>query len=96
MRSHYCGLIGEADVDRSVTLCGWADARRDHGGVVFVDLRDHEGIVQIVADPDNAAVFEVASNAGYTARSTIRRSLGLRSRRCSKTSARSDPLELPI
>ena len=65
MRSHYCGLIGEADVDRSVTLCGWADARRDHGGVVFVDLRDHEGIVQIVADPDNAAVFEVASNAGY-------------------------------
>jgi aspartyl-tRNA synthetase len=65
MRSHYCGLIGEAEVGHEVTLCGWADARRDHGGVVFVDLRDHEGIVQIVADPDNAAVFEVASNVGY-------------------------------
>jgi len=65
MRSHYCGLIGEAEVDQSVTLCGWADARRDHGGVVFIDLRDHEGIVQIVADPDNAGVFEIASQVGY-------------------------------
>jgi len=65
MRSHYCGLIGEAEVDQSVTLCGWADARRDHGGVVFIDLRDHEGIVQIVADPDNAGVFEIASKVGY-------------------------------
>jgi aspartyl-tRNA synthetase len=52
MRSHYCGLVGEAEVGHKVTLCGWADARRDHGGVVFIDLRDHEGIVQIVADPD--------------------------------------------
>jgi aspartyl-tRNA synthetase len=65
MRSHYCGLIGEAEVGQSVTLCGWADARRDHGGVVFVDLRDHEGIVQIVADPDRAEVFAIASKTGY-------------------------------
>ena len=65
MRSHYCGLIGEAEVGQSVTLCGWADARRDHGGVVFVDLRDHEGIVQIVADPDRADVFAIASKVGY-------------------------------
>jgi len=65
MRSHYCGLIGEAEVGRSVSLCGWADARRDHGGVVFVDLRDHEGIVQVVADPDNAGVFKIASKVGY-------------------------------
>ncbi|HEY9111470.1 MAG TPA: aspartate--tRNA ligase [Rhodanobacteraceae bacterium] len=65
MRSHYCGLIGENEVGQSVTLCGWADARRDHGGVVFIDLRDHEGIVQIVADPDDAEVFKVASKIGY-------------------------------
>jgi len=65
MRSHYCGLIGAAEVGHKVTLCGWADARRDHGGVVFVDLRDHEGIVQIVADPDNAEVFKIASKVGY-------------------------------
>jgi aspartyl-tRNA synthetase len=65
MRSHYCGLIGEAEVGSSVTLCGWADARRDHGGVVFIDLRDHEGIVQIVADPDRADVFAIASRIGY-------------------------------
>jgi aspartyl-tRNA synthetase len=65
MRSHYCGLIGGAEVGQSVTLCGWADARRDHGGVVFMDLRDHEGIVQIVADPDNAEVFRIASKVGY-------------------------------
>ena len=65
MRSHYCGLIGEAEVSRQVALCGWADARRDHGGVVFIDLRDHEGIVQVVADPDNADVFAIASKVGY-------------------------------
>ena len=57
MRSHYCGLIGQAEVGAKVTLCGWADARRDHGGVVFIDLRDHAGIVQVVADPDHAALF---------------------------------------
>ncbi len=65
MRTHYCGLIGERQLGERVTLCGWADARRDHGGVVFIDLRDHEGIVQIVADPDNADVFAIASKVGY-------------------------------
>ena len=65
MRSHYCGLIGAGEVGQTVSLCGWADARRDHGGVVFIDLRDHEGIVQVVADPDNAAVFAIASKVGY-------------------------------
>jgi aspartyl-tRNA synthetase len=65
MRSHFCGLIGETEVGRHASLCGWADARRDHGGVVFIDLRDHEGVVQIVADPDNAEVFEIASRVGY-------------------------------
>ncbi|HEY3520501.1 MAG TPA: amino acid--tRNA ligase-related protein, partial [Rhodanobacteraceae bacterium] len=65
MRTHYCGLIGERQLGQRVSLCGWADARRDHGGVVFIDLRDHEGIVQIVADPDRADVFVVASKVGY-------------------------------
>jgi aspartyl-tRNA synthetase len=65
MRSHYCGLIGEREIGQRVTLCGWADARRDHGGVVFLDLRDHEGFVQIVADPDRPDVFAVASKVGY-------------------------------
>src|SRR6185312_15605396 len=53
------------DVGQWATLCGWADARRDHGGVVFIDLRDHQGIVQVVADPDNAEVFRIASKVGY-------------------------------
>ncbi|MGN6313346.1 MAG: aspartate--tRNA ligase [Rhodanobacteraceae bacterium] len=65
MRTHYCGQIGERTLGQRVSLCGWADARRDHGGVVFVDLRDHEGIVQVVADPDRADVFAIASRVGY-------------------------------
>ena len=65
MRTHYCGLVDEALIDQPVILCGWVDSRRDHGGVVFLDLRDHEGVVQIVADPDNADAFETASAAGY-------------------------------
>ena len=65
MRTHYCGLVDEALVDHDVTLCGWADTRRDHGGVIFIDLRDHEGIVQIVIEPDNAAAFAVAEGVRY-------------------------------
>ncbi|GAP65061.1 aspartyl-tRNA synthetase [Mizugakiibacter sediminis] len=65
MRTHYCGLVDESLIGRNVTLCGWVDSRRDHGGVVFLDLRDHEGIVQVVADPDAAEAFAAASAAGY-------------------------------
>src|SRR3954465_2446698 len=65
MRTHYCGLVDEALLGRSVTLCGWVDTRRDHGGVIFIDLRDHEGVVQIVVDPDNAKAFATASDIGY-------------------------------
>ena len=52
MRSHYCGQVTEALLDQDVTLCGWAHRRRDHGGVIFIDLRDREGLVQVVIDPD--------------------------------------------
>ncbi|MFZ1833896.1 MAG: aspartate--tRNA ligase, partial [Pseudomonadales bacterium] len=60
MRTHYCGDISTAHVAQEVTLCGWADRRRDHGGVIFVDLRDREGIVQVVFDPDSGEHFDTA------------------------------------
>ena len=60
MRSHYCGLVTEALMGESVSLCGWVNRRRDHGGVIFVDLRDREGYVQIVCDPDRADMFKTA------------------------------------
>ena len=60
MRSHYCGLVTEALQGQTVTLCGWVNRRRDHGGVIFVDLRDREGYVQVVCDPDRADMFKQA------------------------------------
>jgi aspartyl-tRNA synthetase len=60
MRTTYCGLVSEALMGQTVTLMGWAHRRRDHGGVIFIDLRDREGIVQIVCDPDRAAMFKIA------------------------------------
>ncbi|MDX1625780.1 MAG: aspartate--tRNA ligase [Wenzhouxiangellaceae bacterium] len=62
MRSHLCGRIDEAFADREVTLCGWVARRRDLGGLIFVGLRDHAGIVQVVVEPDNAPAFEVAES----------------------------------
>ena len=60
MRSTYCGLVSETLMDQTVTLMGWAHRRRDHGGVIFIDLRDREGLVQIVCDPDRAEMFAIA------------------------------------
>ncbi|MGD9773518.1 aspartate--tRNA ligase [Diaphorobacter sp.] len=60
MRSEYCGLVTEALLGQSVTLCGWVNRRRDHGGVIFIDLRDREGYVQVVCDPDRPEMFKVA------------------------------------
>ena len=60
MRSHYCGLVTEALLGQTVSLCGWVNRRRDHGGVIFVDLRDREGYVQVVCDPDRAEMFKTA------------------------------------
>ncbi len=65
MRSHFCGAVEESLIGESVTLCGWVDVARNLGGVCFVDLRDHEGIVQIVVAPSQAEVFAVAANLGY-------------------------------
>jgi aspartyl-tRNA synthetase len=60
MRTHYCGLTTEALIGQTVSLCGWVHRRRDHGGVIFIDLRDREGLVQIVCNPEQAEVFKVA------------------------------------
>ena len=65
MRSHFCGRVDETLNDHSISLCGWVDARRDHGGVVFLDLRDHEGVVQIVVEPDNAEAYAALAGASY-------------------------------
>ncbi|MBN8558522.1 MAG: aspartate--tRNA ligase [Proteobacteria bacterium] len=62
MRSHYCGLVTEALIGQTVSLCGWVNRRRDHGGVIFVDLRDREGHVQVVCDPDRPEMFKIAED----------------------------------
>jgi aspartyl-tRNA synthetase len=60
MRTTYCGLVTEALMGQTVSLCGWVNRRRDHGGVIFVDLRDREGYVQVVCDPDRPDMFKAA------------------------------------
>jgi len=62
MRSHYCGEITEQLVDETVTFCGWVHRRRDHGGVIFLDVRDREGLVQVVFDPDTVEAFNTADS----------------------------------
>ena len=62
MRSHYCGLVTEDLMGQTVSLCGWVNRRRDHGGVIFVDVRDREGYVQVVCDPDRPEMFAVAED----------------------------------
>ena len=62
MRTHYCGQLNVNQLGQTVTLCGWAHRRRDHGGVIFIDLRDREGIAQVVCDPDRADMFAIAES----------------------------------
>ncbi|TCT24759.1 aspartate--tRNA ligase [Thermomonas haemolytica] len=66
MRTHFCGLIDETLIGQSVTLCGWADVARNMGQIVFIDLRDHEGIVQVVAEPADAAHGRASAAEGRT------------------------------
>lgn len=61
MRTEYCGLITQAHLNNTVTICGWVDGRRNHGGVLFIDLRDRTGLVQVVFHPDNKSPFELAN-----------------------------------
>ena len=62
MRSHFCGLLTTAEADQTVTLCGWVNRRRDHGGVIFIDLRDKTGLVQVVFNPEDNTMFETAGS----------------------------------
>lgn len=60
MRTHYCGQVTEKLIDQEISACGWVNKRRDHGGVIFIDLRDREGILQVVFDPDTPEIFSLA------------------------------------
>ncbi len=62
MRTHYCGLLNTDQLDQTVTICGWAHRRRDHGGVIFIDLRDRDGVAQVVCDPDREEMFQIAES----------------------------------
>ena len=62
MRTNYCGLIDRKYLGQTISICGWVHRRRDHGGVIFIDLRDREGLVQVVCDPDCAETFQVANS----------------------------------
>ncbi len=62
MRTHYCGLLNTDQLDQTVSICGWAHRRRDHGGVIFIDLRDREGLAQVVCDPDRPEMFGIAES----------------------------------
>src|SRR5438067_5585898 len=60
MRSHYCGQVNEQHLGQEISVAGWVHRRRDHGGVIFIDLRDREGLLQVVSDPDRRATFATA------------------------------------
>ncbi|PIP78792.1 MAG: aspartate--tRNA ligase [Gammaproteobacteria bacterium CG22_combo_CG10-13_8_21_14_all_40_8] len=65
MRTHYCGQVAEQLAEQNITLCGWVHRRRDLGGVAFIQLRDREGILQVIFEPDNQALFEIAESLRY-------------------------------
>ncbi|MGB0957697.1 MAG: OB-fold nucleic acid binding domain-containing protein, partial [Litorivicinus sp.] len=63
MRDMYCGDVTADQLDQTITIAGWVDRRRDHGGVIFLDMRDREGILQVVIDPDTPEAFATADRA---------------------------------
>ena len=63
MRTHYCGELNSEHIGDTVTVCGWVHRRRDHGGVIFLDLRDRQGLLQVVVDPDTEQAFSTADRA---------------------------------
>ena len=63
MRTHYCGGLNSEHIGDTVTVCGWVHRRRDHGGVIFLDLRDRQGLLQVVVDPDTVQAFATADRA---------------------------------
>jgi lysyl-tRNA synthetase class II len=63
MRTHYCGELNEQHIDQTITLAGWVHRRRDHGGVIFLDMRDRDGLVQVVIDPDTPEAFALADKS---------------------------------
>ena len=60
MRSHHCGNLNIKNLNQEVTICGWIHRRRDHGGVIFLDVRDTTGIVQVVVNPENVEAFQLS------------------------------------
>ena len=93
MRSHYCGQVNSASVGREVTVAGWVHRRRDHGGVIFIDLRDREGLLQVVFDPDRAEMFKDAERLRSRAEASTGVTPSMRRRPCgSVTRCSSSPL----
>lgn len=63
IRTEYCGSVTESYIDQTITVVGWVHRRRDHGGVIFLDMRDRDGLLQVVIDPDTPEAFATADNA---------------------------------
>ena len=96
MRSHYCGLVTEALMGESVSLCGWVNRRRDHGGVIFIDLRDREGYVQVVCDPDRAEMFAMAEDIATSFVCKLKGLCALAQRALSTTASRAEKLKFSV
>ena len=92
MRTHYCGLVSEALIGQSVTVCGWVNTNRVQSHVVFTDLRDHEGVVQVVVDSDMAERFKAASHLSLE--SCVRVTGVVRARQAANEKIRSGKVEV--
>ena len=95
MRTHYCGDLSAANLDQIVTLAGWAHRRRDHGGVIFIDLRDREGLAQIVCDPDRAEAFATADRVRNEFVLKVTGKVRRRPEGTTNTNLRSGEIEIP-